>query len=162
MSHKIKKPKIIFLTVLVLCLAILTGGVVYAWNGGRIDKSTSKSPTSLSKSLKKPTSISASRVKIKKTSDPNILSWKNEIECKNGSSFNEYIEFSAKKKNVPKLFSESGFEKGTWIDNWEQELKDNCWLVIEKHQELDQTFYSRWYEKDQGEKLKEMGSSKWW
>ena len=165
MSHKIKKPKVIFLTVLVLCLTILTGGVIYAWKEGEIAKGSNKSPISLSKKSppKKSTSISVSRAKIKKTSEPDFLLWKSESKFKNGSSFNE--EFETKKENILKLLQEEGLcdpnFKSFW-ENWEQELKEDAWLVKEKRQEIDKFVYSRWYENDQGEKLKEMGSSKWW
>jgi len=161
MSQKIKKRKITFLIVLVLCSAILIGGIIYTWKGEKVAKNINKlSPSE--KHLpphKSPLSVSVNRVKIKKTSDPNILSWKDESEYKGGSSFSE---FNTKKENIPNLFSGSGFEKGIWIDDWEKELKDNCWLVKEKRQEAGQIAYASWYENDQSEKLKELGSRKWW
>lgn len=165
MSRKIKKQNIIFLTVLVLCLASLVGGIVYAWKGEKITKNSNKSLASekSSPNNKNPLLSSVNRVKIKKTNDPNILLWKSESERKNSGSTNE---LKIKKENILKLLQEEELcdpnFKSFW-ENWERELKDSTWLVKEKWWENDgRIIYSDWYENDQGEKIKELGSSKWW
>ncbi|MCE8163481.1 MAG: hypothetical protein I3273_06595 [Candidatus Moeniiplasma glomeromycotorum] len=83
-------------------------------------------------------------VKIKKTNDPHIFSWESRSENENGSSFSK---FDTKIENIPKLFQETGLPTEIWV-NWEQELKDNCWLVKEKSENLGKITYKTYFEND--------------
>lgn len=163
MSHKIKKWKIIFLTVSVLCLAVLAGGI-YVWKGEKVAKNSKKPSISEKTSpTNKEGSLSVvNRIKIKNAGS-NRVEWKGEFQKENDD--NSWNEMNVNKKYVLEMLQEAGFcdpnFKSFW-ENWEQELRDDAWLVKEKCQASNGVIYSSWYENDQGEKIKELRSRKWW